>query len=387
MLAALDLPAATAAVTPDSRVIEMLEGVSREELEPVVADLSGATPATIGGAEYSFTTRSSSSGVPIDMAEQYVFEQLSSYGLDSVVYHEFPPESGAPPGRNVIGQIDGTTRADEIVVLGAHMDSYPWNGAAPGADDDASGVSATLYVARSFAGHSFERTIRFAFFGDEENAPWVCDEIGSAGYAARCADAGEDIVAMIQADAIAYDPPESEARIGELVTRRPSNDPGGGDQAIAELWLELIEAYGIAGIEPQHVPSGNNWSDHGSFWNQGYPAALLVAEERDHWNPNWHSADDLVSTFTWPLYVPLTQSYLALAAHLAVIEALPEDTGSRDSDSGPETNDTGTPGHEGGCGCVAPGAWPPLALLTLLGLWLTGRRRAAPARRLSAQRP
>jgi hypothetical protein len=42
-----------------------------------------------------------------------------------VDFDEFPGEDGAPPGRNVIAQIDGTTRAHEIVIIGAHMDSYP----------------------------------------------------------------------------------------------------------------------------------------------------------------------------------------------------------------------------------------------------------------------
>jgi acetylornithine deacetylase/succinyl-diaminopimelate desuccinylase-like protein len=208
-----------ALVTPNPTVDDLLVGVSREVLEPVVLDLSGERATSVGGSAYSFTTRSSSSGEPIDMAEQYAYEALQRCGLDSVVYHAFPAESGAPAGRNVIGQIDGTTRRDEIVVVGAHLDNRPWSGRAPGADDNASGVSATLLLACALAEQRLERTVRFAIFGDEENAPWVCEEIGSVGYAARCRDEDEDIVAMIAADAIAFDPPESEDRIVELNIR------------------------------------------------------------------------------------------------------------------------------------------------------------------------
>lgn len=378
-----------AAVDVRPAVQAILDGVSREALEPVVADLSGETEAIVGGEPFTFTTRSSSSGESIDRVEQYVYEHLESYGLDAVEYMEFPGEMGAPPGRNVIGQIDGTTRADEIIIVGAHMDSYPWVGPAPGADDDASGVSATLYLARAFAPYVFERTVRFAFFGDEENAPWMCEEIGSAGYAARCAEAGEDVVAMIQADSIAYDPPETDEQIVEMNTRRPEADPGGGDAAIAALWLEVIDAYALSDLAPRELPIGDNWSDHGSFWNEGYNAAMLIEEEMANANPNWHTANDRISTFDWPFYAQVTRSYAAVTAHLAGIEAGAGDTGADPDDTGgsgpddtgdgrPHRHDTGT-GDDGGCGCgVGAGRGGALALLAVSAL-LACRRRRRPA--------
>ena len=301
----------------DPALAAILGGVTRVELEPAVDELSGETPALIGGAPYTFTTRSSSSGKPIDMAEQYVYEHLLSYGLDSVVYQRFAGEKGAPPGRNVIGQIDGTAKADEIVVVGAHIDSFPWTGAAPGADDNASGVSATLYLARAFAGKKFERTIRFVFFDDEENAPWDCDRIGSAGYAAKSRAAGENIVAMVQADAMAYDPPESQEHFADMNTRKPKSDPGGGDLAIFNMWRDAIEACSITGMTPVNVSINDNWSDHGSFWKNGFHAVMLSAEEQNYWNPYWHTANDKVKNFSWPFYVQITRSYAALAARAA----------------------------------------------------------------------
>lgn len=309
------------AVVYSPLVAGIVKNVTRGELEPAVNELSGETPAMIGGLPYTFKTRSSDSGKPIDMAEQYVYERLKSYGLDSVHYQDFPGEKGAPPGRNIIGQINGSTKPGEIVVLGAHLDSFPWTGAAPGADDDASGVSATLYLARAFAGVKFERTVRFVIFGDEENAPWECAKIGSAGYAAGAKAAGENIVAMIQADAMAYDPPETAEHIADMNTRRPKDDPGRGDLAIYNLWAEVIRTYSITGIKPVNVAISDNWSDHGSFWKNGYHAVMLGAEELNYWNPNWHSANDRVSAFAWPFYVQLTRSYAALAAHLAGIPA------------------------------------------------------------------
>ena len=310
-----------AAVTYTPAVKMMIDNVTQDELKPAVDELSGEAPALIGGSPYTFTTRSSSSGTPINKAEQYVYEHLLMYGLDSVSYQDFPGEKGAPSGRNVIGQINGTTKAGEIILLGAHIDSFPWTGAAPGADDNASGVSATLYLARAFAGKKFERTIRFVFFGDEENAPWDCSRIGSAGYAARSKAAGENIVTMIQADALAYDPPETSSHIADMNTRMDKNDPGGGDLAIFTMWRDAIKTYSITGITPANVAIDDNWSDHGSFWKNGYHAVMLSAEELNHWNPDWHTANDKVSNFAWPFYMQITKSYVAVAAHAAGILA------------------------------------------------------------------
>ncbi len=174
---------AIAEITYNPDVATMIDNVTQAELEPVVNELSGETQAIIGGSPYTIQTRSSSSGEPIDMAEQYVFERLDSYGLDLVAYQNYPGGGVIGPGSNVIGQINGTTKASEIVLIGAHLDDKPWPPAtvAPGADDNASGVSAVLYLARSFADKTFERTVRFVFFGSEENAPWTSNKYGS-GY-------------------------------------------------------------------------------------------------------------------------------------------------------------------------------------------------------------
>jgi hypothetical protein len=77
--------------------------------------------------------------------------------------------------RNVIADLRGAS-ADEIILLGAHYDSWD---AAEGADDDGSGVAALLEAARILAslGTQPRRTIRFAFFSGEEEG---C--LGSRAY-------------------------------------------------------------------------------------------------------------------------------------------------------------------------------------------------------------
>lgn len=68
---------------------------------------------------------------------------------------------------NVLGEIPGTDLRDEVVMLGAHFDS--WH-ASPGASDTAAGCAVSLEAARILlaVGAKPRRTIRVAFWGGEE---------------------------------------------------------------------------------------------------------------------------------------------------------------------------------------------------------------------------
>ena len=78
--------------------------------------------------------------------------------------------------RNVIADLPGDALKDDVVLVGAHFDSWD---PAEGANDDGSGVAAVLEAARILKslGVTPRRTIRFAFFSGEEQA---C--LGSRAY-------------------------------------------------------------------------------------------------------------------------------------------------------------------------------------------------------------
>ena len=121
----------------------------------------------------------------------------------------------------------------------------------------------------------------------------------------------------IEADALAY----NEGQIAEMHTRRASHwRDYPGDTAIVTMWKDATAAYSITGLTPEQHANGLNWSDHGSFWNNGYPAVLLIeSDDAPDWNHNWHTVKDTVSTFNWPFYVAITRSLVAVAAHEAGI--------------------------------------------------------------------
>ena len=301
---------ASAAVTPDGDVTAMLSACTQAELQPAISDLSGATPAIVGGVPYLITTRFAGSGTPIDKAEQYVYERLSSYGLDSVVYNDF---TGAYDGRNIIGEIVGTTAPDQIVVICAHLDDKPSTGLAPGADDNASGVSAVLFMARQLVDHPCARTVRFCIFGNEENRG-----MGADTYCAGRAAAGDDIVGAYNMDMLAYNN-GSELLGMHIHKKKHSLYPG--DLALAQKVVDADAAYGIANVTPAILADANPYSDQYSFWRNGYNAIWLVDDmSRGQWDPNNHTSADTIGAITWTYYVAGVKATLAGAAHTALVE-------------------------------------------------------------------
>jgi carboxypeptidase Q len=80
-------------------------------------------------------------------------------------------------GYNVVAELRGTDRADEVVIVGGHFDSWT---AATGATDNAAGVAVAMEALRILkaAGAPLRRTIRFAGWDGEEHE----DYYGSMGY-------------------------------------------------------------------------------------------------------------------------------------------------------------------------------------------------------------
>ena len=77
------------------------------------------------------------------------------------------------PQKSVVLTIPGTTRADEVIVIGGHLDSIAMGGMsanAPGADDDASGIATLTEIARVLLAADYrpERTIKFIAYEAEE---------------------------------------------------------------------------------------------------------------------------------------------------------------------------------------------------------------------------
>jgi Zn-dependent M28 family amino/carboxypeptidase len=214
--------------------------------------------------------------------------------------------------RNVEAELRGSSRPDEIVVVGAHYDSVS---GCPGADDNASGVAALIELARWYEASASSaarttlkgratnaRTIRFVGFVNEEPPFFQTADMGSLRYAARARERGERIVAMISVESVGYyaDAPDSQrypfpfnlfypstgdfiAFVGNVASRGLLHNAMRSFRDHARLPSEGAAA--PAWIE------GVGWSDHWAFWQHGYPA-IMVTDTALFRYAHYHTARD-----------------------------------------------------------------------------------------------
>ena len=140
---------------------ELVEIISDDKMEGRKAGSAGASKA----ADYIATCLKDMGIAPYE--ESY----FQYFGIS-----EGSAESDKHNMRNVLGKIEGIN-TDEFIIVGAHYDHIGIRGKSTdedricnGADDNASGVSAVLQIAKAFSdtGETPPRTIVFAFWDAEE---------------------------------------------------------------------------------------------------------------------------------------------------------------------------------------------------------------------------
>jgi hypothetical protein len=167
---------------------QIVSRISQDQYEVYVQNLEDF------GTRYYFAPQN-------ETVAAYIHDEFASFGLE-VSYHVFT-YFGNQTFKNVVATIPGITNPDEIYIVSAHFDStgeFP-STYAPGADDNASGTGAILEIARVLSQYKFANTIKFIAFNLEEV---LC--AGSEIYADEAKARGDDIVALIDLDMIAYAP-------------------------------------------------------------------------------------------------------------------------------------------------------------------------------------
>ena len=201
--------------------------------------------------------------------------------------------------RNVEAQLPGTTRPEEIVVVGAHYDSVA---DCPGANDNATGVAAMLALARAFTGLENARTLRFVAFANEEPPYFRTEAMGSLAYARACRRKGEKIVGMISLESLGYYSDEENSQRFPPGLRRFYPDTGNfvgivGDESskdLVEVFYRSFRSVSDFPVQKAALPPGLpgiGWSDHWSFWQSGYPA-LMVTDTATYRYPHYHKPSD-----------------------------------------------------------------------------------------------
>ncbi len=293
-------PHVPAVITPDPLVQSLITGISSDDLYQYDGDLSGEWPVTIGGSPYTLVSRHTNSGTPIQKATQFVGEHLAGLGMD-VEYHQW----GGATYPNVIGQITGLTDPETIYILSAHLDDMPSGPLAPGADDNASGVVAAMIAADILSQYQWGCTIRFGLWTGEEQGL-----NGSAAYAQRAYNQGEDIAGVLNLDMIAWNTLNSSPDIElHATTSLPAT------LTQAQLFADVIDAYDL-NLVPNIISSGLGASDHASFWQYGYPAILGIERYNGDFNPYYHTPSDRLAVLNMPYFTEFVRASLATFVHM-----------------------------------------------------------------------
>lgn len=204
-----------------------------------------------------------------------------------------PRDLGPATSQNIIAELKGREKPDEIVLLGAHLDSWDLG---TGANDDGAGVAIAVGAAKLIADlpQRPRRTIRVVLFGSEESGLY-----GGEFYAKAHKD-------ELPRHVIAAEPDEGQGPVYAFQTGVANPD---------EATLNRIRV----ALAPLDVASGDNnshgTSDIEASVSAGVPAATLEPDASDYFDIH-HTADDTLDKIKSERLNQSTAAY-AVFAYLA----------------------------------------------------------------------
>jgi Zn-dependent M28 family amino/carboxypeptidase len=230
-----------------------------------------------------------------DSATRLVIHELQELGYDADTL--VMSGEGTLKAYNIVAEWPGTTKANEVVLIGVHHDAF-----FTGADDNSSAVAAMLETARVISRHRFARTIRFVSFDLEEFG-----SIGSTRYMEE--GFAHDVVSAIVMDMIGYSSEEPGSQKSVMGVKVP--DVGNylfviGNERSAEMTQRMVALSNSQNLAKVHgiiAPGDGVYflssvfmrSDHGLMWFKSIPAVFLT-DGANFRNPHYHKASDTPET-------------------------------------------------------------------------------------------
>ncbi|MEI6123477.1 MAG: M20/M25/M40 family metallo-hydrolase [Bacteroidota bacterium] len=203
---------------------------------------------------------------------------------------------------NVVARLQGSTSPNNVYVVGAHYDCIVDSGdpfvVAPGANDNASGMSGIIEIARVMKAHAFapKNTIDFVAFAAEEY-----DLNGSADYASKAVTTGANIVMMLNNDMISYDANSDPVNwTVNVMDYTNSTD-------LRTLFVKCGKTYTSLNFanDNQYSSDGDSYS----FFNQGYKAIFIIDNPEESF---YHTTNDVVANYNFEYCKKVTSISCAL---------------------------------------------------------------------------
>lgn len=227
--------------------------------------------AVVAAEHYNRMVRQIQKGIPVK--------------LELTMETEFTP---VEKGFNVIAEIPGTDLKDEVVMIGAHLDS--WH-AGTGATDNASGSAVMMEAMRILKslGTSPRRTIRIGLWGGEEQGL-----IGSRNYVKRTF--GERLDKSAPYDSIRLTP------AAEKFAAYFNMDNGTGryrgvylqqNEGVRPIFREWLKPFAKMGASTLTY-SNTSGTDHLSFDAIGLPGFQFIQDPIEYSSRTHHTSMDLL---------------------------------------------------------------------------------------------
>jgi Zn-dependent M28 family amino/carboxypeptidase len=205
---------------------------------------------------------------------------------------------GSSTVHNVLARLPGTTRPNDVIIVGAHYDAISQSPqtAAPGAEDNGSGTAGLLELARVLAPARPAATILFiAYAGEEQGLNGSYDHVRKL----RAAGQLPTIKAVFNMDMIAY---TNDADFDCLL----ESDDLGSRTIFPSLMAAAAEFTTL-----RMVTSLNPWgSDHVPYIEAGVPALLTIDNDWDDY-PAYHRTTDTIEKTSMPLAVEILKMQVA----------------------------------------------------------------------------
>ena len=238
-----------------------------------IREISGDVEVTIEGAPTRIMTRYSYAmfgGKENAKGFEYMLERIRQWiPAENIAIEPFQyvDGMGANTWQNIVLTFPGKSIPDEQVILSAHYDSVVvFMGdsfeAAPGANDNGTGVASLFELLPLLPKMQFERTLKIIFFSGEENF-----QEGAAGYVRQHKD--DNIIGVINLDMYGTDRDGDrcfEMYVGKL----------DGSLGLANLIIDVIDRYDLNLTYDVLTTNAYDKADHRPFWESGIPAVTLM---------------------------------------------------------------------------------------------------------------
>jgi Zn-dependent M28 family amino/carboxypeptidase len=238
----------------------------------------------------------------LDRAAAYIHGELAATGAQ---VSEQPFVANGRTYRNVIATYG--PRSGERIVVGAHYDAFE---ALPAADDNASGVAGLIELGRLLGAEAPKMRTELVAYTLEEPPYFDTDLMGSSVHARTLKKERLHVRAMLSLEMIGYfsDAPHSQSfptsLLGLLYPTTGNYITVIGRIGGGSLVRKVKKAMRGATPLPVHSMNGPrflpgiDFSDHASYWDEGFPAAMIT-DTAFYRNDRYHTARDTPDTLDY----------------------------------------------------------------------------------------